>query len=140
MVSFVCSDGSSAGSPKEACVAQSPPPAKRDVRHHRHEQRRVSIDMRVSPGAGAGPSAEPPPHVMHHAHHNHLDTNPLEGPVESLVSGGGSSDGELSSKAGDSPSRKRRRISRHLSSGESNVSASTPAVERRTPRHHYQPP
>ncbi|CAG9789933.1 unnamed protein product [Diatraea saccharalis] len=162
------SDGSSAGSPKEACVAQSPPPpppAKRDVRHHRHEQRRLSIgggadgsrraerraagtsdrrrsDMRVSPGAGAGPSAEPPPHVLHPTHHHHhMDTNPLEGvPVESMVSGGGSSDGELSSKAGDSPSRKRRRISRHLSSGESNVSATAPPVERRTPRHHYQPP
>ncbi|KAH9638631.1 hypothetical protein HF086_007765, partial [Spodoptera exigua] len=135
-------DGSSAGSPKEACVAASPPPApapvKRDVRHHHphshpqhvqhqphgqhvqhpqhmhHEQhsRPLSIEMRVSPG-GAGPSADPP-HMMHH---HHMDTNPLEGSVESMVSGAGSSDGELSSKAGDSPSRKRRRISRHLSSG-----------------------
>ncbi|KAL4703860.1 hypothetical protein ACJJTC_010794 [Scirpophaga incertulas] len=126
-------DGSSAGSPKEACVQSPPPPppAKRDARHHR-DQRRLSIggaaggsrraerraserrsDMRLSPGAG--PSAEPP-HLLHTPHH-HMDTNPLEGPVamESAASGG-SSDGELSSKAGDSPSRKRRRISRHLSS------------------------
>lgn len=149
------SDGSSAGSPKEACVAQSPPPApahppppppaKRDVRppppHHHLDQRRLSIDVRGSPGAGAGTSAEPS-HLLH-THHHHMDTNPLEGAVgvvESLVPGAGSSDGELSSKAGDSPSRKRRRISRHLSSGESNVSVPAPAVERRTPRHHYQPP
>ncbi|XP_068625882.1 uncharacterized protein [Battus philenor] len=156
------SDGSSAGSPKEACVATSPPPvpppAKRDPHQH-HDQRRLSLgggaggsrraerrpagpserrrpDMRVSPGAGT--SAEPP-HLHLATHHHHMDTNPLEGGVEPLVSAG-SSDGELSSKAGDSPSRKRRRISRHLSSGDSNVSVAAPAVERRTPRLHYQPP
>ncbi|CAH2210217.1 jg21802 [Pararge aegeria aegeria] len=99
--------------------------------------------MRVSPGAGAGTSAEPP-HMHHASHHHHnMDTNPLEGAapiVESVVSVAGSSDGELSSKPGDSPTRKRRRISRHLSSGESNVSVTAPPVERRTPRHHYQPP
>ncbi|VVD03953.1 unnamed protein product [Leptidea sinapis] len=119
---------SSAGSPKEACVAQSPPPvpAKRHQHHHHphHEQRRLSV---------AGTSTETP-HVHHHLN---LDTNPLEGPVESMVSGAGSSDGELSSKAGDSPSRKRRRICRHLSSGESNVSVTAPAAERRPPRHQY---
>ncbi|XP_038220949.1 histidine-rich glycoprotein-like [Zerene cesonia] len=135
-------DGSSAGSPKEACVAQSPPPApaKRQQHHHHthHDQRRLSVEVRVSPGA-AGTSADSS-HIHHPPHHHHnMDTNPLEGPVESMVSGAGSSDGELSSKAGDSPSRKRRRICRHLSSGESNVSVATPAVERRTPRHHYQP-
>ncbi|XP_045506241.1 E3 ubiquitin-protein ligase arkadia-like isoform X2 [Colias croceus] len=136
------SDGSSAGSPKEACVAQSPPPApaKRQQHHHHghHDQRRLSVEVRVSPGA-AGTSTDSS-HMHHPPHHHHnMDTNPLEGPVESIVSGAGSSDGELSSKAGDSPSRKRRRICRHLSSGESNVSVATPAVERRTPRHHYQP-
>ncbi|CAG4958436.1 unnamed protein product [Colias eurytheme] len=135
-------DGSSAGSPKEACVAQSPPPApaKRQQHHHHghHDQRRLSVEVRVSPGA-AGTSTDSS-HMHHPPHHHHnMDTNPLEGPVESIVSGAGSSDGELSSKAGDSPSRKRRRICRHLSSGESNVSVATPAVERRTPRHHYQP-
>ncbi|XP_064292955.1 RING finger protein 44-like [Plodia interpunctella] len=86
----------------------------------------------------------PPPHShMNHAgphHHHHMDTNPLEGPMESVVSSAGSSDDGLSSKAGDSPSRKRRRISRHLSSGESDISVSAPAVERRPPRHHYPPP
>ncbi|VVD03956.1 unnamed protein product [Leptidea sinapis] len=94
---------------------------------------RITSNGGSAPGAGAGTSTETP-HVHHHLN---LDTNPLEGPVESMVSGAGSSDGELSSKAGDSPSRKRRRICRHLSSGESNVSVTAPAAERRPPRHQY---
>ncbi|XP_048485940.1 RING finger protein 44-like isoform X2 [Plutella xylostella] len=95
-------------------------------------------EMRVSPphiAAAAGPSAEHQ-HQPHSNHHTptHMDTNPLE------RAEGGSSDGELSSKPGDSPSRKRRRLCRTLSGGEGGVAVPPPPVERRTPRHHYQPP
>ncbi|KAG7298614.1 hypothetical protein JYU34_018264 [Plutella xylostella] len=95
-------------------------------------------EMRVSPphiAAAAGPSAEHQhqPHANHHTP-THMDTNPLE------RAEGGSSDGELSSKPGDSPSRKRRRLCRTLSGGDGGVAVPPPPVERRTPRHHYQPP
>lgn len=51
------------------------------------------------------------------------DTNPLEGsaPLEAVVGASAGSSDELSSKPGDSPTRKRRRISRHLSTGEQKI-------------------
>lgn len=89
-----------------------------ELHHYRgdFEARDMSIGGVSSGNLGEGMSSSH--HQHHHPYMHHVqDTNPLAGSsASSHGMGGGSSDD--SHKVGDSPSRKRRRICRHPSTGD----------------------